>query len=107
MREWAATELATSTCRRDLDLHFGGIQDWAQREAMGRRMDVSLLRWLGLDRPPQHRVRHKAYRKLRQLRLGGDMARQRTGLGMLDGTDVVKGVQSSGARHEAHSCKFP
>ena len=34
--QWAANELATS--RRDLDLQFGDIQDWAQREAMERRM---------------------------------------------------------------------
>ena len=56
--QWAAKELATS--RRDLDLQFGDIQDVdsAQREAMERRMGGSLLRWLGLDKPPRHRVRH-------------------------------------------------
>ena len=59
--QWAAKELATS--RRDLDLQFGDIQDWAQREAMERRMGDSLLRWLGRDKPPQHRVRHKVWRK--------------------------------------------
>ena len=58
---WAAKELATS--RRHLKLQYGDIQDWTQREEMERRMDDSLLRWLGLDRPPQQRVRHKVWRK--------------------------------------------
>ena len=35
----------------------------AQREAMERRMGDSLLRWLKLDKPPQHRVRHKVWKK--------------------------------------------
>ena len=38
--QWAARELAAS--RMNLDLQFEDIQDWAQREAMERRMDVSL-----------------------------------------------------------------
>ena len=72
--------------RRDLDLQFEDIQDWAQREAMERRMGDSLLRWLGRNKPPQHRVRHKVWRKqladrTRQLLLGADRARQRTGGG--------------------------
>ena len=58
---WAAKELATS--RRHLKLQYGDIQDWTQREEMERRMGDSLLRWLGLDRPPQQRVRHKVWRK--------------------------------------------
>ena len=102
--QWAAKELATS--RRDLDLQFGDIQDWAQREAMERKMGDSLLRWLGLDKPPQHRVRHKVWKKqqadrTRQLLLGADRARQRTELEMLDGTDIVREVAAAGARHEA------
>ena len=40
--QWAAKELATS--RRDLDLQFGDIHDWAQREATEREMGDSLLR---------------------------------------------------------------
>ena len=39
--EWAATELTTS--RRDLELQFGDIQDWAQRAAM----DLTLERTEG------------------------------------------------------------
>ena len=74
--EWAAKELTTS--RRDLDLQFGDIRDWAQREATERRMGGSLLRWLGLDKPPQHRVRNKVWKKqladnTRQLKLGADI----------------------------------
>ena len=76
--QWAAKELATS--RRNLDLQFGDIQDWAQREAMEREMEDSLLRWLGRDKPPQHRVRYKVWRKqltgkTRQLLLGADRVR--------------------------------
>ena len=102
--QWAAKELATS--RRDLDLQFGDIEDWAQREAMERKMGDSLLRWLGLDKPPQHRVRHKVWKKqqtdrTRQLLLGADRARQKTELEMLDGTDIVREVVAAGARHEA------
>ena len=52
--EWAAKELATN--RRDLVLQYGDIQDWAQREAMERRMGGSLLRWLGLNKPPKQRA---------------------------------------------------
>ena len=40
--EWAAKELAMS--RRDLELGFGDIQNWAQREEMERRMGDSLLK---------------------------------------------------------------
>ena len=102
--QWAATELATS--RRDLDLQFGDIQDWAQREAMEREMGDSLLRWLGRDKPPQHRVRYKVWRKqltgkTRQLLLGADRARQGTELEMLDGTDIVREAETTGARHES------
>ena len=53
--------------------------------------------WLGLDKPPQQRVRHKVWRKqlvdnTRQLKLGADRARQRTDMEMLDGTKVVRVV---------------
>ena len=73
--EWAAKELTMS--RRDIELEFGDIQDWRQREEMERRMGDSLLKWLGLDKPPQQRVRHKMWRKqlvgsTRQLKLGAD-----------------------------------
>ena len=78
MLEWAAKELTMS--RRDIELEFGDIQDWTQREEMERRMGASLLKWLGLDEPPQQRVRHKVWRKqlvdnARQLKLGADRAR--------------------------------
>ena len=74
-----------------IELGFGDIQDWIQREEMERRMGDSLLQWLGLGKPPQHRVRHKVWRERlvdspMQLRLGADRARQRTELEMLDGT---------------------
>ena len=59
--EWATKDLATS--RRDLELQYGDIHDWAQREAMERRIGDSLLRWLGLDKPRQHRVRNEVWRK--------------------------------------------
>ena len=77
MLEWAAKELAVS--RRNLELQFGDIQDWAQREAMERRIDDSLLKCLGLDKPPKQRVRHTVWRKqltdsTRQLKLGADRA---------------------------------
>ena len=69
-------------------------------------MGDSLLRWLGRDTPPQHRVRYKVWRKqltgkTRQLLLGADRARQGTELEMLDGTDIVREVEAAGARHEA------
>jgi hypothetical protein len=78
--EWAAKELTTS--RRDLELQIGDIHDCPHREATEGRMGDSLLRWLGLDKPPQHRVRHKVWKKqladnTRQLRLGADRARQK------------------------------
>jgi hypothetical protein len=61
---------------------------------------------LGLNKPPQHRVRHKVWKKqqtdrTRQLLLGADRVRQRTELEMLDGTDIVREVEAAGARHEA------
>ena len=102
--QWAAKELATS--RRDLDLQFGDIQGWAQRGAMERKVGDSLLRWLGLDKPPQHRARHKVWKKqqtdkTRQLLLGADRARQRAELGVLGGAGIVRGVVAAGARHGA------
>ena len=56
-------------------------------------MGDSLLRWLGLDKPPRQRVRQKVWRKqltdnTRQLELGADGTRQRTELEMLDGTEL-------------------
>ena len=68
----AGKELTMS--RRDIELEFGDIHDWRQREEAERRMGDSLLKWLGLDRPPQQRVRHKVWRKqlvdnTRQLKL--------------------------------------
>ena len=69
---------------------------------MEKRMGDSLLRWLGLDKPPQHRVSHKVWKKqlldsTRQLRLGADRARQRTELEVLDGTGVFSMVNGAGA----------
>ena len=60
-------------------------------------MGDSLLKWLGLDKPPQQRVRHKVWGKqlvdnTRQLKLGAGRARQRTDMEMLDGTEVVRVV---------------
>ena len=82
-------------------MQFGDKQDWARGEAMERRMGDSLLRWLRLDKPPPHRVRHKVWRKqladsTRQMRLGADRARQRIELEMLDGADIVKGTEAAG-----------
>jgi hypothetical protein len=60
-----------------------------------------------MNKPPQHRVRYKVWKKqqtdrTRQLLLGADRARQRTELEiMLDGTDIVREVVAVGARHEA------
>ena len=59
--EWAAKELTTS--RRDIELELGDIQDWRQKGEMERRMGDSLLKWLGLDKPPHQRVKHKVWRK--------------------------------------------
>ena len=89
-----------------MDLQFGDIQDWVQREAMERRMGDSLLRWLWRDTPPQHRVGHKVLKKqltdkTRQLLLSADRARHRTELEKLDVTDIVRVVEATGARHEA------
>ena len=61
------------------------------------RMGDSLLRWLGLDKPSQHRVRHKVWKKqlarhTRHLKLGADRAMPRTKLEILDGTDIVREV---------------
>ena len=101
---WAAKELAAS--RRELDLQFEDIQDKAQREVMERKIGDSLLRWLGKNKPPQHRVRHKVWKeqladRTRQLLLGADRARPRTELEMLDGTEIVREAEAVGARHEA------
>ena len=72
---------------------------------MERGVGGSLLRWLGLGGPPQHRAKHKVWEeqqadRTRQLLLGADKARQRTELEMLDGTDIVREVEAAGARHE-------
>ena len=65
-------------------------------------MRNSLLKWLGLDKPPQQRVRHKVWRKqlvdnTMQLKLGADRARQRSDMEMLGGTEVVRAVDAPGA----------
>ena len=54
---------------------------------MERRMWDSLLRWLGLGKPPHHRVRHKVWEEqlvgsTRQLRLGADTFMSRLTLGL-------------------------
>ena len=51
--EWAAKDGADHMGRRDTELEFGDIQDWRQRQEAERRMEDSLLKWLGLDEPPQ------------------------------------------------------
>ena len=53
--EWAAKELIMTMSRRDIELEFGDIQDWRQRKEVERKMWDSLLKWLGLDKPPQQR----------------------------------------------------
>ena len=80
--EWAAKRLTMS--RRDIELAFGDIQDWRQREEMERRMAGSLLQWLGLDKPPQHKVRHKVWGEqlvdsTRQLKLQWELTGQGRG----------------------------
>ena len=57
---------------------------------------------MGRDKPPQHRVRHKVWRKqladrTRQLLLGADRARQMTGLEMLDGTGLYSVLEEAAA----------
>ena len=44
---------------RGIKLEFVDTQDWRKREEMVRRMSDSLMRWLGLDKPPQQRARLK------------------------------------------------
>ena len=44
--------------------------------------------------------RKKLADKTRQLLLGADRPRQRTELEMLEGTDIVREVETAGARHE-------
>jgi hypothetical protein len=68
-------------------------------------MGDSMLRWLGRDEPPQHRVRYKVWRKqltgeTKQLLLGANRARQGTELEMLDGTDIVREVEAAGAKQQ-------
>ena len=80
--------------------HTGLETEGGDGEEDGRL--AAALQWLGLDKPPQHRVRHKVWRKqlvdsTRQLKLGADRARQRTEMEMLDGTEVVSVVGASGA----------
>ena len=59
--EWAAKWLTMGRRGMFIELEFGDIQGWRQREEMERRMRDSLLQWLGLGKPPhvQHKVRHK------------------------------------------------
>ena len=84
-------------------MEHGDMQDWFEREKMERRMGDSLLKWLGFDKPPQHRARYKVWRKnlvdsTRQLKLGtgSDRARQRSDLALIDGTEVVRAGGSAG-----------
>ena len=90
--EWAAKELTLG--RMGIELEFGDTQGWRQRGEAERRMEDSLLEWLGLgSKPPQQRVRHKVWREqlvgnTRQLKLGADRARQRSDIEMLDGTEA-------------------
>ena len=66
-------------------------------------MGDSLLKWLGFDKPPQQRVRHKVWRKqlsdtstARQLKLGewGLMGR---GRGLTWSTEVTSVVAATGS----------
>ena len=73
---------------------------------MERRMGDSLLRWLGRNKPPQHRVRHEVWKKqlndrTRRPLLGVDRSRQRNDLEMLNDPDKVRVVEAAGARLEA------
>ena len=57
-----------------------------------------------MDEPPQLGIRHKVWKRqladrTRQLKQGADKARQRTELEMLDGSDIVREVEATGAGH--------
>ena len=56
---WAAKELAVS--RRGVELEFGDLQDWSRREEAERKMGDSLLKWLGVAKPPTLRVRLRGW----------------------------------------------
>ena len=78
LMSWAANELVIS--RRKVEMELGDDQDWEEREKQERLMDDSLLKWLGFDKPPKQRVRHRVWRKqledcTRQPKLGRDRAR--------------------------------
>ena len=49
--------------RRRVEMELGGLEDWLERDQMERKMGDSFLRWLGHDKPPSVRVRHKVWRK--------------------------------------------
>ena len=85
---------------------LGGLTgEGADGEEDGRKMGDSLLKWLGHDKPPSVRVSHKVWRKqlvdrTRQLKLGADRARQRSGMLMLDGTDILRVVEAKWRQYE-------
>jgi hypothetical protein len=84
-------------------MELDSLEDWLQREQMERRMGDSLLKWLGFNKLPLLRIKHKVWRKqltctTRQLKLWADKAKQRTDLEMLDGTDVVRVAEAVAVR---------
>ena len=73
---------------------------------MERKMGDSLLKWLGFDKPPQQRVRlwrKQLINNTRQLKLGADRAREKTVMEMLDGIEVVRVVEMTGAGVEVET----
>ena len=63
-------------------------------------MSASLLGWVGLDQPPEKRVRYRVWKRAlvdttRQLKLGADRARDGETLELLDGMEVVRRVQTA------------
>ena len=94
--DWAVKEVIGS--RRKVEVQLDDVLDWERREKEERKMGDSLLRWLGFDKPPKQRVRHRTWRRqlldtTRQLKLGADRARDKEVLELLDGVEVVRRLQ--------------
>ena len=86
-------------------MELGDDQDWEEREKQERLMGDSLLKWLGFDKPPKQRVRHRVWKKqledcTRQLKLGADRARGGKELELIDGVEVVRGLLSGDSMEE-------
>ena len=91
--------------RREVELEQGSLEDWLQRDQMEKKVGGPLLKLLSFGKPPQQRVRHKVWRQqlvdnTRQLELGADRARQENDMEVLDGTEMVKVVETTGAGAE-------